>query len=354
MSISNSHDWQTAFAILRNAAIQGRGFVAVDDEPEDAVTPRTTGSDAITIAALVDPIVRAEPFGRVGATTLDEWLATLGDLAADALVSPVREYLHNDPYWRALAEVCVELDAAGAPLPPSALWDAMIDQLTRPIDLRNLGPKGDGPFKHFDGVKTFEDLYLAQHKYLAELRGSDKLDPPPGGGGGKRIIPRTTNSDVIQLADYWSKQLKQVRRVFGHDGVQNRWNNAVGHVNFLARSGKPDAVYPNNNVFWRALQSTAFHISAADELPSETQLLLDSLSESIHSLPERLKAGAEAVASGAAKGAEAVASEAGKIVNAAGKGLFSGFGLPLLLGGGALVGLALFARRGDRASGKEA
>jgi hypothetical protein len=330
------------------------GNVAVDEQDDSLAYPRTTGGDAITIAAVLDPIVRAEPIGRVGATTLDAWLATLDDLARDALVSPVRDYVHNDPYWHALADVCIELDAAGAPLPPRTLWDALIDQLAGPIDLRNVGPKDDGPFQHFDGVRTFEDLYLAQHKYLGELRGSDKLEPPPGGAGGKRIIPRTTNRDVIQLADYWSKQLKQIRRVFGHEAVENRWNNTVAQVNFLARSGNPDAVYPNNNAFWRALQNTAFHISAADELPTDTQLFMDALNESFHSLPQRLKAGAEAVASGAAKGAEVVANEAGKIVHAAGNGLFSGFGLPLLLGGGALVGLVLLSRRGDHGATKEA
>lgn len=354
MSISNLHDWQTALAMLRDAAMQARGYVAIDDDAGALTYPRTTGADAITIAAVLDPIVRAEPLGAVGATTLDAWLATLDDLVRDALVSPVREYVHNEPYWRALAEVAIELDAWAAPLPTTATWDALIDQLAAPTDYRNVGPKGDGPFQHFDGVRTFEDLYLAQHKYLAELRGSDKLEPPPGLGGGKRIIPRTTNRDVIQLADYWTKQLKQVRRVMGHDAVENRWNNAVAQLNFLARSGNPEAVYPNNNVFWRALQNTAFHISAADELPTDSQMFMEALNESWHSLPDRLKAGAAAVASGAAKGAEAVASEAGKIVNAGAKGLFSGFGLPLLLGGGALVGLVLLTRRGDRGETKEA
>jgi hypothetical protein len=346
MSTSTLHDWQTAFAVLRDAAMQGRGYVAFGDTEEAPIYPRSTGQDAINIAALIDPIVREAPLGRVGAMTLEQWLGALDELVHDALMSPLREYVRNESFWRTLADVSTELDAQRAPQPPRALWDSLIDQLAAPIDLRNVGPKGDGPFRHFEGVKTFEDLFNAQHKHLSELRGSDKLEPPPGGGGGKRIIPRTTNSDVIQLADYWSKQLKSVKRVFGHDAVENRWNNAAAQANFLARGGRPDAAYANNNVFWRALQNTAFHISAADELPSDTQLFLQALNDSVHALPDRLKAGAQAIASGAG----AVAEGAGKIANQAAKGLFSGFGLPLLIGGGALVGVVLLTRAGNRAS----
>lgn len=346
MSTSIPNDWQTAFAILRDAAMQGRGFVAFGDD-ETPAYPRTTGADAVSIASLIDPIVREAPFGRVGAQTLEAWLDALDGLVHDALMCPVREYVRNESFWRALADVCIELDATCALFPSLTLWSALIDQLVAPIDLRNVGPKGDGPFRRFEGVRTFEDMFNAQHKHLSELRGSDKLDPPPGIGGGKRIIPRTTNSDVIQLADYWTKHLKSVKRVFGHKGVEDRWHQAVGHVNFLARAGNPDAVYPNNNVFWRALQNTAFHISAADELPSDTQLFLQALNESVHALPDRLKAGAQAIAGGAG----AVAEGAGKIVNKAAKGLFSGFGLPLLIGAGVVVGgVILLSRSGSGAS----
>jgi len=343
MSTSIPNDWQTAFAILRDAAMQGRGFVAFGDD-ETPAYPRTTGADAVAIASLIDPIVREPPFGHLGATTLDAWLGALDGLVQDALASPVREYVSNESFWRALADVCIELDVERAPFPSGALWSALIDELVAAVDFRNVGPSGDGPFRHFDGVRTFEDLFNAQHKHLSELRGSDKLDPPPGLGGGTRIIPRTTNSDVIQLADYWTKQLKSVKRVFGHKAVEDRWYQAVGHVNFLARAGNPDAAYPNNNVFWRALQNTAFHVSAADELPSDTEMFFQALNESIHSLPDRVKAGAQAIAGGAG----AVAEGAGKIVNQAAKGLFSGFGLPLLIGAGVVVGgVILLARSGN-------
>ncbi len=130
------------------------------------------------------------------------------------------------------------------------------------------------------------------------------------------------------------------------DVQQSRHPLARGDVADLARAGDPNALYPKNNAFWRALQATAIHVAVADEAPSKTDLMIDSLKDSIVNLPQNIKAGAQAVATGAAGLAHGV----GRVANEAGKGLFSGFGTPLLVGAG-LLGLFLVSRR-NRDSGE--
>src|SRR5206468_143691 len=103
-----------------------------------------------------------------------------------------------------------------------------------------------------------------------EKRGTDTLAQPAGFSGGDRPIPRTTNADVIALADYWTAQLARVKRVAERDAIESRWKMATADVDKLARTGKPDNQYAKNNEFWRTLQQTAIHVAVADEAPSST------------------------------------------------------------------------------------
>jgi hypothetical protein len=232
----------------------------------------------------------------------------------------------------------VFLDDLAVDPPASALWDALIEHLGTEV-VRNAGPSSDGPFGHFDGVKTYDDLYLAEYKYLREKRGADNLPAPHGVTGMQKPIPRSTNADVIALAAYWSKQLDGTKHVMGRDAIDARWKVALADVDKLARAAKPDDVYSKNNEFWRVLGDLAIYIAAAEEAPSSWNLATASLTESLHHLPETLAHVAEEGADLVATAAHAV----GKVANEAGKGLFAGFGTPLLIGGG-LIGLLLLSR----------
>jgi hypothetical protein len=332
--------WLRAFFALQQGASDSRGFISVtEDDEEVARWPRTVGSDVVAIAAVFDPYVREQPLRFGGHGLARRWRSCVDNLERLALVAPRAEYAQNRAFWSALSAMAVYLHAERSPLPPPEIWDALCAQLAEPVELRNVGPKGNGPFKHFDNVKTFDDLYIEQFKYLRDQRGSDKLKPDAGAPGPEKIIPRTVNGDVVLLADYWSKQLGAVKKVFGHAGVEAEWKTATVDVDALARKGDPNVVYPKNNSFWRALQKTAIHVAVADEAPSTTDMVLDSLKTSVVNLPENIKAGAKAVVNATAD----VAHGVGKIANEAGKGLFAGFGTPLLVGAG-LLGVFLISR----------
>ncbi len=329
--------WLDGYLELRHRSFAARGAIELDDGTR---WPRTTGEQVAAIAAAFTPAIRANAAPRV----VTRWRAALADIQRDALSDLHATYIGNRTFWATLEAVAVYLDNLALRPPAMRAWSvlfAIIDAGDSDAP-RNAGPSGDGPFKHFDGIQTFDDLYNAEFKYLRELRGDDKMQPDPGMSGVERTIPRTTNADVIALADYWTRQLSDVKDIMGTDAVTKTWRAAMADVDQLARRGDPNAVYTKNNAFWRALSQTAIHVAVADEAPSKWDLAKDAIKDSIVHLPDT-------ISTVASKGVEVIADTAhaaGKVVNEAGKGLLSGAGTPLLIGAGVLGALLLF--RGSR------
>ncbi len=342
--MSNVHDWHDLYLELRHRAETMRGRVELDaDDSSSARCPRTIGADVIAVAAVVDPHVR-----RCGSARLHQrWQACMHQAWQHALAAPGETYRDNSEFWNVLLAAFVYLASIEAPLPDLAIWDALMTDLGQVFALRNAGPRGYAPFSSSGTVKTFHELYMAQDKHLRELRGADIRKPEPGMMGPERPIARTTNADVVLLADYWSKQLASVKEVFGHAGVTKKWRAALLDVDQIARKGDPVAPYAKNNGFWRALNTIATHVSVADEAPSKWDIAFDAFADGVKKLPETLTTSVKTVAGGAADLASGLALGVGKVANSAGKGLLSGFGMPLLVGGG-LVGLFLISRARKR------
>jgi hypothetical protein len=326
-------DWTEGLAALRERAEEVRGTV----EDGDAAWPKTTNGDVITIASVIDPSLKARFHSsdlgrRWDAVRAETWHAFIAPHAAT--------YAKNAEFWAAVTEVCTYLDEVPVP----DLWGVLADHLGD-AELRNACPKEDGPLAHFEAA-TYDDLWSAQRKFLVEKRGSDKLPPPTGFGGGEMVIPRATNADVLQIATYWSKELTNAKRVMGYDGKVAMWKVAIDDVDRIAKTGKPDAVYSKNNEFWRSAFEVAVQIAIGDESPGKWSMFVDSLKYSVGHLPQTL-------GTAASKSVDFVAGAgraAGHIANEVGKGLFSGFGTPLLIGGG-LIGLYLITRSRDHAEG---
>lgn len=342
------NNWTEAFVVLRQRAEAMRGFFELEPGTSDSTRwPRTTGADVLAIVALVDPHVARLRSSHGAHGMYGRWRACVDDVGRHALGALGETYVENRRFWNCLAAVFVYLASVDAPSPDPNMWEVLVAELGHVLALRNIGPKGDGPFKHFPGVKTFHELYLEQYKYLRDLRGVVAMDPEPGMGGGNRNVPKMTNADVVQLADYWSKQLADVKRVMGRDDVEKQWNAARVDVDRVARTGDPNALYPKSNGFFRALIEITTHVSVADESPTTWDMAIDSLKDSVKRLPDNVKAGAKRIASGAGELAGDIAQGVGKVANQAGQGLFSGFGTPLLIGGG-LIGLYLVSRARKR------
>lgn len=317
---TQSLSWIDAYLVVRTEALIAR-------ESSGERYPRTTNADVMMLASIFDPFLRS--YGSDGLKC--RWRVLRDELARVLLADPNDTYPCNALFWSTLDGAVVYFDERAVEPPAAALWDDMIVQLRTAAERRNAGPKGDGPFKHFD-AKTFDDLYLAQYQYLRDLRGADTLAPDAGASGFPKPIPRTTNADVLALTKYWSAQLASVPRVFGHEGVEKKWKEAADTVAVTATKADPSVVYPHNNAFWRVLGTTAAHIAAADEAPGNASMFLDSVVHSLESLPGR-------VADVVGEGAGIVA----KVGGAAAAGFLGEFKTPLLIGGG-LLAVYLLAR----------
>lgn len=342
--------WLDGYIELRHRMFADRGWIELDDGTR---WPRATGEQVAAIAATFTPAIRANATPHV----MKRWRATLADIAHQALTDLHSTYVHGRAFWATLEEVAFYLDSLALRPPAMRAWRALFSLIATSgePDPRNVGPGGDGPFKHFDGIQTFDQLFNAQRQYLLELRGFDEMEPPPtdessyGSLGVSKKIPRTTNNDVLALAGYWGKQLRDVKEVFGHAGIEKRWDLLMTDIGRYAMYGNPTAVYRENNRFWRCLGDTAVHIAVADEAPSKWDMAKESIKDSVVRLPETIKGAASKAGDALADTAQA----AGRVVNAAGKGLFSGAGTPILIGAG-VIGAVLLLRRGRRHEEKEA
>ena len=323
------HSWIDGLLAVRHRAYEIRGSITLDT---GARWPRTTGNDVIAIAAIVDPVVRS--YGTPG--ILRRWRATCADIACDALRAAHDTYSRNHDFWTTFEAVAVFLDDVAAPSPAAALWRALLAELST---RRNVGPSADGPIAHFDNIKTFDELYQAQLKFLQGKRGADTLDPPAGFSGGVRLIPRTTNADVLQLATYWTNQLGAVRHTLGHDSVLAKWRAALADVDALAKPGRPAAVYPKNNELWREMWHVAVQVAVSDEAPTRWDMVVDSVKDSVVHLPATISE----VAGKGAELVEGAAHAVGEVASEVGRGLFSGVGAPVLIGAG-LIGLYMVSR----------
>ena len=324
--------WVDGHLAVRHRAYETRGSITLDS---GARWPRTTGNDVIATAAVVDPVIRQ--YGTPG--ILRRWRAVCADIASDGVAAASDTFPGNRDFWATFEAVAVFLDDVVAPSPKDSLWSALLVELgTR----RNVGPSGDGPIARFDNIKTYDDLYQAQITFLREKRGADKLDPPSGFSGTARLIPRTTNADVLQLATYWTNQLGAVRHTLNHDSVVAEWQVALKDVDAFAKPGAPGDVYPKNNELWRVMWHVAVQVAVSDEALTPWDMTVDSVKDSVLHLPDTISD----VASKGAALVEGAAHAAGKIANEAGQGLFSGLGAPVLIGAG-LIGLFLVSRGRD-------
>lgn len=339
--------WNDLYYHLWTQAAQSRGTVtsltgAASAERYNTIAewPRTTGADAIAIASLVDPALGALPLrpGGYGITRL--WQTAVIELEELAFGQPAAEYRDNPSFWSTLLPVASYLDTMGAPLPPEEAWEALLSALWAPIEFRN----ASAPTTRTITESTVEKMWDTQHDEMVKARGFDLREPTGAMLGRAMKVPRTTNADIVRLANYWAERLSDfvtkvitghVSNSMGLEGQSQRWAVILDDVDGLARKGKPDEVYPKNHEFWRETLSLAINLAVWHEVPTPFELAIGATKQAVIDLPGRLS---DAVGG--------VAHALGTIAHEAGAGLLSGLGKPLLIGGGLLVGLVLLLRGG--------
>jgi len=226
--------------------------------------------------------------------------------------------------------------------PDDTTWPRWLKLLGAPAFVRNVGPKEDGPFAHFDNIKTYDDLYAAV-RLLADKRGADREGAAACEAGASYPIPRTTNSDVAPARDVLDRGAREGEARRCHVAIAAKWHTTLADVDKLAKPGKPDAVYAKNKrVLARheaCRRSRCDLRRGAEQVGHCSSTRSRTASRTCPTISPKAREGRARVADLAAGAANTVARSRTRRA----KGLFSGSGTPLLIGAG-LVGLFLITR----------
>ena len=181
----------------------------------------------------------------------------------------------------------------------------------------------------FDGVSDHVTLWLELKRAYAELRGADA-------GPNRKLVPRTTNADVMQLAERWTEELRKTHGKGHYDRARTRWQACLDEVAGNARGKDPDAAYAENPRFWQEhTRRLAVHLESVKGLPSRWDLAVQSVKESFAELPQRIGdagRGTRDAARAAARGAGSLLDFLAKPLVIAGLVLGGAVILPPLLG----------------------
>jgi hypothetical protein len=338
------HAWSEFYFQLWTQAAQSRGTITDMGDPGTGQYtsvpewPRTTGADALAITSLIDSVFAALPLrpGGYGITRL--WQTAVIELEGAVFPDPGAEYVHNRSFWSTLLAVAAYLDTVSASLPLQEALDATLATLWAPVEYRN----ASGPTAKTIIESTAEKMWASQRDEMAKARGFDLQEGTERRPGSTMRIPRTTNADIVRLAEYWAKQLAAFvpkallggkSNTMGLEGQLKRWSALMEDVDKIARKAKADDIYPKNWEFWHESIGLATNLAIWEEAPSSFELIADSTKQALHDLPGRI-----------ADAAGAVAQAVGHVAQEAGAGLLSGLGKPLLIGGGVLLAAILILR----------
>ncbi len=210
---------------------------------------------------------------------------------------------------------------------------------------------------HIKDIADPLDLWEATRRFFKEKRAVLTSTTRAGW-----TYPKTTNADVRQLADVWTRVHARIWRSDLSRAKQHKdeWNEARSQIEVATAGADPSATFVHNERFWlRWTKRQAIYLSAVRDMPSTWDMIVDSVKHSVSRLPENLEAGGNAIADAGADVAASVAEKAGKLATAPVRGLFHGLfgslGTPLLVGaaivGGVIVVPKLVARRAPGTSG---
>jgi len=182
------------------------------------------------------------------------------------------------------------------------------------------------------------DLWEATRRFFKEKRKT--LTSATRAGW---TYPETTNADVRQLAEVWTRIHARIWRSDLARAKQHKdeWNEARSQIEIATAGADSSATFADNERFWlRWTKRQAIYLSAVRDQPSKTDMIIDSVKGSVLRLPETLSASAGAVVDASADALHA----AGNLATAPVRGLFGKLVTPLLIGTAVVGGVILVPR----------
>jgi len=320
------------YTVLRTGLGQRRGWHVYQVHGDGALGchPRTTCGDVARLTALWRAYVGDEPAG-----VLAGW--ELAAREADRICGSVdgtAEFPRNRAYWRALRSLAVsnqrsqvrnEIDSANA-------WRtvSVTDENGRlRVTAENVGAIDvqNALYFHFGERRGWE-------AYTVQLKQKDSSTRTE-----ERRHPRTTCADVGQLATFWTQEVARAPQNYDDmvPGTQRRkWSAAASAVSRHC-SGAPDAVYPENRAFWKAMRGAAISIDVErDNVPrSKFDAVIGTFSDVASAIGSGLSDAASWTGDRLVGAAKTVGKGAGGLL----EGFFDAIGFKtLLIGAGVVVG----------------
>lgn len=252
------------------------------------IVPRTCNADVLELARYW-----TEQLTRIGAHAYDthtrilyaRWPEVVENVVRYAKRGNPRDpYPFNLEFWTAIAQLA-QCDAAGQ-LP--APWAFQPPPTGRGQVHRNAGGE-DTDHIVFPDAKTWDDAAMKQKTEFSKLRGED-VYPVTEGQAGAHIthVPRTTISDVRQVANYWALAIARAGVDKSDQAAIKRWHDALDQVMRIPSDADPHSVYPYNRELWAAVVSISVQIAVHDEAPSRFTLAMESLGHGFKELPNTL------------------------------------------------------------------
>lgn len=268
--------WSEGYRALYTLTAAHRGSLTLNAGTAEVVSwPRTTGRDLLAIALLFEGAVSQYAPDSLA----DRWFREIDLLAIDSERAMREAHPSNRSFWATLAIVAMQLDQQHAPLPAAHAWNLVLRELA------GEGHEADTPSPagtergldciEFPAVPTWDDMAQLQLGYFRRLRGVAAVDSAL-----VSAVPRTTVSDVLQLATYWTGELNRAGQVAGdsrYRHVYARWGTALLEVARVAKTAPLSAVYARNTEFWHSIVSLAIQVGDAVDSASAWTLYLDGI-----------------------------------------------------------------------------
>ena len=186
----------------------------------------------------------------------------------------------------------------------------------------------------FDTHKNHIERLNAYRDYYSKERGTTKIEG--------YNVANTTNHDIGQLHGWWHREFLRVLKVkpWHKDPARPIWEAAHERIVASLRDADEDALYPDNHWFWNtALLKLAIYLESQKTTPSPTQLLIESVKET---LGERAEDAHDFItgAGKAANRAITAVADAAETVTDAGERALSGLKVAAIVGG-SLLGAAI-------------
>jgi hypothetical protein len=334
------HRWTDAYVALKHGLEELRGFVEIESDGAGPHRwPRTTGQDVIAIAAVLDERLRRAPTIYGTDNLRRRWRACTDDLERYASTEPRSVYPENRAFWSTALLACVHLDSAEQPPPEAAFWEAFL------LDFE----QSAAHFRNADGGSA-EDAYFDQHREYLRKRGIDDRYPKPTFPW--VVVPRTTNTDAIVLATFWTNRITvaHAQHAASLDAAANAWNDCLAKVAAATKGAASDTPYADNQALWSCVRALAYAIDSVDVVHAATSLIGkagDLVSGVFDDLPGSLEYGAGAVAHGTGKVLGELAGGFGDVAGKVAKGFLGELTTPLLVVGGGVAALYLLTRNHD-------